>query len=149
MIYAERFVGSRAVWDTNRIREMVLTRVEPGNIGLSSIGAHIVAGQIPAGHGLFLRVDSGPDQVMAPVAPGLFATVGYREQRTLAPGDEILVRHPEPCVVALDGEREFELRPNATLRLRLNPQGPRVVDARRAIAIAAQAGFFRSEGQLS
>lgn len=149
VIYAERFVGSRAVWDTNRIREMVLTRVEPGNIGLSSIGAHIVAGQIPAGHGLFLRVDSGPDQVMAPVAPGLFATVGYREQRTLAPGDEILVRHPEPCVVALDGEREFELRPNATLRLRLNPQGPRVVDARRAIAIAAQAGFFRSEGQLS
>ncbi|MEZ4865531.1 MAG: NAD(+)/NADH kinase [Caldilineaceae bacterium] len=143
VIYAERFIGSRAVWDTSRIREMVLTRVEPGNIGLSSIGAHIVAGQLPAGHGLFVRVAEGPDQVVAPIAPGIFQTVGYSETRALAPGDEIVVRHNEPCVVALDGEREFELRPNAALRLRLNPQGPRVVDARRAIAIAAQAGFFR------
>jgi hypothetical protein len=142
-IYDERFVAARAIWDGAKIKEVVLTRAEPGNIGLSSIGAHLLAGAYPSGHGVYLRLDSSGQPVRAPIAPGLFQTIYVAEHRLLAPGDEVVVRHERPCVLALDGEREIELRAGASARLRLNPQGPRVIDPRRAIAVAARAGVFR------
>ena len=52
----------------------------------------------------------------------------------------VTVSHQQPCVLALDGEREIELRQDMTIRLKLNPNGPRVIDARKAIEIAARAG---------
>jgi hypothetical protein len=142
-VYDERFVAARAIWDGAKIREVVLTRAEPGTIGLSSIGAHLLAGDHPPDHGVYLRLDSGGQPVRAPIAPGLFQTVHIAEHRLLAPGDEIVVRHERPCVLALDGEREIELRAGASARLRLNPLGPRVIDPRLAIEVAARAGVFR------
>jgi hypothetical protein len=142
-IYDERFVAARAIWDAAKIKEIVLTRAEPGNIGLSSIGAHLLAGGYPNGHGVYVRLDSSGQPVRAPIAPGLFQAVYVAEHRLLAPGDEVVVRHERPCVLALDGEREIELRAGAAARLRLNPRGPRVIDPRQAIAVAARAGVFR------
>jgi hypothetical protein len=141
-IYDERFVAARAIWDGAKIKEVVLTRAEPGTIGLSSIGAHLLAGAQPPGHGAYLRLDASGRPVRAPIAPGLFQTVYVAEHRLLAPGDEVVVRHGRPCVLALDGEREVELRAGASVRLRLNPLGPRVIDPRKAIAEAARAGEF-------
>ncbi|MCU0491361.1 MAG: NAD(+)/NADH kinase [Chloroflexaceae bacterium] len=144
VVYAERFVASRAVWDAAKIRELVLTRAEPGNIGLSAIGGHLVGNGLPAGHGLFVRAGLGERFVHAPIAPGLVRPVAVAEHRPLAPGDEVTIRHDQPTVLALDGERELELRSGSTLRLRLSPHGPHVVDPRAAIALAAAAGRFLS-----
>jgi hypothetical protein len=141
-VYDERFVGSRAIWDPARVREIVLTGAEPGTIGLSSIGAHLAGTACPAGHGLYLRLGPEGRLVLAPIAPGLIATVGVVDWRVLAPGDEILVEPPRACVLALDGEREIELPAGTPARLRFNPSGPRVVDTRRAIDLAARAGVF-------
>jgi len=121
---------------------VVLTRAEPGNIGLSSIGAHLLAGDYPPGHGVYLRLDAEDGRPVAPIAPGLVQTVSVAEHRLLAPGEEVVLSQPQPCVLALDGEREIALRPGASIRLRLNPIGPRVVDARKAIELAARSGFF-------
>lgn len=141
-VYAERFVGSRAIWDAAKIRDLVLTCADPGNIGLSSIGAHLLGGTHPPGHGLYLRTAPGGRRVLAPIAPGLIHPVPVVEHRLLAAGDEVVISHAEPCVLAFDGEREIEVRPGATIRLRLNADGPRVVDARRAVELAARAGVF-------
>ncbi|MBI1876901.1 MAG: NAD(+)/NADH kinase [Chloroflexi bacterium] len=147
-VYAERFIASRAIWDASKIREVVLTRAEPGNIGLSSIGGHLPGGKHPAGQGLYLRMGTGVNgrRVLAPIAPGLIRPVNLAEHRLLAPGDEVTISHAEPCVLALDGERELELRPGSSLRLRFNATGPRVVDAHRAIAVAARVGVFVQDG---
>ncbi|MFN8503578.1 ATP-NAD kinase family protein [Kouleothrix sp.] len=142
VVYDERFVASRAIWDASKLCEVLLTRAEPGNIGLSSIGAHLLGGDYPPGHGLFLRVGPEGRPVRAPIAPGLIQTVHVAEYRAIAPGDELLVRHERPCVLAFDGERELELRANASALLRLNPLGPRVIDPRRAVEVAARAGAF-------
>ncbi len=147
-IYAERFIASRAVWDASKIREVVLTRAEPGNIGLSSIGSHLLGGDYPPGHGLYLRIDptnSNSRRVLAPIAPGLLEPIYVTEHQLLAPGDEITTRNDEACVLAVDGERELSLPPGATLRLRINLNGPKVIDARKAIEITSRAGFFVEE----
>ncbi|WP_322488236.1 ATP-NAD kinase family protein [Chloroflexus sp.] len=141
-VYDERFVASRAIWDSTRISDLVLTRAEPGNIGLSSIGANFLAGNYPPGHGLYLHLAASGQPVRAPVAPGLMQTVHVATHRVLAPGDVVRVRCDRPAVLAFDGERELELRAGDWAVLRLNPAGPRVIDPRRAIAVAAGAGFF-------
>lgn len=143
-VYDERFVAARAIWEAAKIKEIVLTRAEPGNIGLSSIGAHLLAGACPPGHGVFLRVADGGIPIIAPIAPGLMQTVRVAEHRLLAPGDTVQVCHERPCVLAVDGEREIELAPGAVAVLRLNARGPRVVDPRRAVEVAARAGVFRA-----
>jgi hypothetical protein len=141
-VYAERFIASRAVWDETKIKELLLTRAEPGNIGLSSIGSHALGGDYPPGHGVYLRLGQAGRPVIAPIAPGLMRTVHVVEQRLLAPGEEVVVQHEEPGVLAVDGEREIEMRPGSSLRLQFNPNGPRVVNPRKAIEIAARAGVF-------
>ena len=141
-VYDERFVASRAIWDASKIKELVLTRVEPGSIGLSSIGAHAPDRGNSPEHGLYLRLGSGGQPVLAPIAPGLLREVSLAEYRPLGPGETVTVTHQQSCVLALDGEREIELRQGMTARLQFNPNGPRVIDARKAIDIAARAGVF-------
>ncbi len=149
-VYDERFIASRAIWDVSKIKEVILTHAEAGNIGLSSIGAHFLDGNhssdpstsLNRGQGLYLSLEPGGQQVLAPIAPGLIRQVSVAEYRLLAPSEEVVVSHQKPCVLALDGEREIELRPGATVRLRLNVNGPRVIDARKAIDLAARAGVF-------
>jgi len=145
-VYDERFVAARAIWDASKIKEVVLIRAEPGSIGLSSIGAHLPDLNPKAGQGLYFRMGPGGQQVLAPIAPGLIRPVSLAESRLLEPGDEIVISHPQPCVLALDGERETELRAEATACIRLNADGPRVVDVRRAVELAAAAGVFAREG---
>jgi hypothetical protein len=144
-VYDERFVAARAIWDASKIKEVVLIRAEPGSIGLSSIGAHLPDLNPKAGQGVYLRMGSGGQQVLAPIAPGLIRSVSLAESRLLEPGDEVVISHPQPCVLALDGEREIELRAEATVRVRLNANGPRVVDVRRAVEVAAAGGAFVQE----
>lgn len=143
-VYNERFIASRAVWDASKIREVVLTRAEPGNIGLSSIGSHLLGGNYEPGQGLYLKI--GPDhngtQVMAPIAPGLIRPVNVVEHRLLSPDDEVEISHAEACVLAVDGEREIQLSPGSSLTMRLNANGPKVIDAHKAIKLAARAGVF-------
>ena len=141
-VYNERFVASRAIWDASKIKELFLTRVEPGSIGLSSIGAHTQIRLDSPDHGLYLRLGESGQPVLAPIAPGLLSEVYLTESRPLIPGETVAVKHQQPCVLALDGEREIELRQGAAARLQLNPNGPRVIDAREAIDIAARAGVF-------
>ena len=140
--YDERFVASRAIWDVSRIKEIVLTQVHTGAIGLSAIGAFAPANTTAPDQGLYLRLGPGGRHIRAPIAPGLVQSVNVAAQRPLAPGDEIITSYAKPCVLAFDGERETELRPGTTVRLRLNPAGPRVIDAAAAIQSAAQAGAF-------
>ncbi len=144
-VYDERFVAARAVWDVSKIKEVVLIRAEAGSIGLSSIGAHLPDVNPKPGQGLYVRIGPGGQQVRAPIAPGLVRPVSVAESRVLEPGDEITISHPQPCVLALDGEREIELRAGGTVCVRLNAEGPRVVDVRRAVEIAAAAGVFAHE----
>ncbi len=135
------FVGSRAVWDIAKVRQIVLNRAAPGSIGFSSIGGllHAVAPDAP--EGLYLELGPGGRPVTAPVAPGLIETVGVATHRVLRVGDEVEVRGA-PVVVALDGEREVEVMGGDRVSVRLARGGPRVVDVDRTMAAAAARGVL-------
>ena len=141
-VYDEQLIASGAVWDASKIKEVISTRTQPGTIGLSSIGAHILGTNGTFEHGLYLRIEPGGREVIAPIAPGIIRRVSLDSYRLLSPYDEVILNRQEPCVLALDGEREIELKADTLVRIRFNLDGPRVIDAQKAIEVAARAGVF-------
>ncbi len=133
-------VGARAVWQMERVRQIVTVRHAPGTIGLSAVAGYL--GLTPPEPSLALALTLGDDgqQVLAPVAPGVIEAVRVQEHRWLHDDDE--VRIDAPCVLALDGERDLHVRNGMLITVRYEQHGPRVVDARRALEAGVTHGLF-------
>lgn len=143
----ERFVGARAIWNPSTVRELVLASAEPGSIGLSAIGAHLrpVWRQDPEGLYLRLAAPAGKTlRVVAPIAPGLVVPVDVADYRLLRIGEAVELESVHGSL-ALDGERELVVREGQRLAVRLTFDGPRVVDVRAALSLAARTGRFLLE----
>jgi predicted polyphosphate/ATP-dependent NAD kinase len=142
----DAFRGAAAIWDPARVRAMVLSRAEPWAVGLSSIGGGLrpVAADEPGGLYVELGDAGGADPtVRAVLAPGLTADVPVRHHRPLALGE--VVRLPGTGgIVALDGERELPCMGAVTARVTAG--GPRLVDVRRVLAMAAGARLTTQAG---
>ena len=132
------FVGSRAVWKPEYLKELVVTRCSPSNIGLSSIAG--IRREVTEGEdlGLYLEIGRGKP-VKAPIAPGVFKRILVGEVREVSLGEEVEIR-TTPTLFALDGEREVEM--DGEITARLTRQGPRVIDYRKTLRLAAERGFF-------
>ncbi len=138
------FVGARALWRPEDVRDVVLSRISPAEIGLASLGGLLFPEACGGCSGAMIRIDrSAPERLLTPIAPGSIVEVGIAEARLLEHGETVSLR-PGPCTVALDGEREIDiLDPATVVEVRLEPKGPRVVEIEAAIRVAAAAGAFR------
>ena len=129
------FLGSRAIWDLDKVSRIFLNRADPGSIGLSSIGGllHPVGADEP--HCLCLELGGTERWVKAPVAPGMIEKVHVSDLRLMDVGDEVEVLGG-PSVLALDGEREVEVPRGTVAAVRLERHGPLVVDVQRTMNAA-------------
>jgi hypothetical protein len=136
-------VAARALWEADSLRALFVAFAEPDAIGLSAIAGlvHPVSRDEPWGLALELAPPARARlRVRAPIAPGLVVDVGVDSTTLMVPGE----RWPLPAgtgVIALDGEREIE--PNGaqpTVRLELG--GPRTIDVRRTLRLAAEDGLL-------
>jgi predicted polyphosphate/ATP-dependent NAD kinase len=140
----QSWIGARALWDPDLLGEVVLSRVTAAEIGMASLGGLLFPAACGSGAGVHLIVGdrTAPRRVVAPLAPGLLASVPIAAAVLIAPQDTVALRG-EPCTVALDGEREFEmLPPGKPLAVALNPEGPWVIEIDAALTAGAEAGVF-------
>jgi predicted polyphosphate/ATP-dependent NAD kinase len=137
----ERFIGSRAVWDMSKIRQIFLNRAQPDSIGLSSIGGLLE--NLEPDQPRAMRIDLGPggSVLMAPVAPGVMSRLEIQEMGFITP-DELAPVKLNPCVMALDGERELEIPAGKKAEVRVSLDGPMVIEVKRAMAAAQKNGVF-------
>lgn len=140
----DRWVGARAMWRPERVKEIFVTYAEADAIGLSSVAG--LANPIPrdSGQGLHLKLcppGQGMLTVCAPIAPGLILPVGISELRILRPNEYIPV-HMSNGVVTLDGEREFAFRKDDKINVWLDLDGPFTIDVPRVMHAAAERGVF-------
>ena len=137
------FLGARAIWNLSQVREVVLSRVAPGTIGLSSLGGSLLDGNIPADEqrGMHIVLGKGGKQVLAPLAPGLIPWVGIQSHHLLSPGACVRLQQGIGTI-ALDGEREIELSATSIVDVRLRDDGPFVVNVPAAMEAAARAGHL-------
>jgi predicted polyphosphate/ATP-dependent NAD kinase len=143
VVCTEMFIGSRALWDPQRIREIVLARAEPDCIGMSCIGGLLHPLGPRDAQGMYVRLGNGKTSVLAPVGPGLLSKVEIQDYRLLSLEDEVTLE-PAACTIAVDGERQLELFPHQKISVRLTKNGPHVVDVRRCLHEASRNGVFRT-----
>ncbi|MEN6411710.1 MAG: NAD(+)/NADH kinase [Veillonellales bacterium] len=139
VILKDSFIGSRAVWDVAKIRRILVTRGEPHNIGISSIPGNLVPVGPGEARGADIEIGAGNLQIRAPIAPGLIECVPVQKYRYIGIGE--VVELSEACVIALDGEREIEVRPDEKVQIKLTFDGPRVIDAAAALTAAVARGY--------
>ncbi|MDR3557790.1 MAG: NAD(+)/NADH kinase, partial [Syntrophobacteraceae bacterium] len=143
-VCGDLFVGSKAVWDMARVSQIFLNRADPGSIGLSAIGGclHPLGADEPGC--LCLRIGGGEGCVVkAPVAPGVIDEVVVSEQKVMNVDEEVEIA-TVPSVLALDGEREVEVHRGQNARIRLEKDGPLVVDVSRTMNSAMKRGVLVS-----
>ncbi len=145
-VFADVFMASRAVWEMDKVPQLFLTRCRADAIGLSAIGGQLrrIAPEEPRGLALDLGPAGGRKNVAvvdAAIAPGMFAQVGVRSMATMLPG-EIHDVGAAPCLIAVDGEREVEIRRGQRAGVRLRTDGPWVVSVPRVMDRARELGLF-------
>ncbi|MEE9398664.1 MAG: NAD(+)/NADH kinase [Dehalococcoidales bacterium] len=142
VILDQLFIGSRAIWRLSEVRQIICTRAEPNNIGMTCIGGSLHPLEPDDEHGMYLKLGKGSLKAKATILPGVISEVEVEELKILAPGEEVEVLH-KPSVIALDGEREITVMASDQVKIRLQNDGPPVVDIDRTIREAVAKGFFR------
>lgn len=132
------FVGSKAVWKADDLREVFVAFSDPAVVGLSSLASHF--GEFPRGgeHGMRLQIgslDTYGERVLAPLAPGYLAEVLVNEVDVIRLGESVIVPI-DGCSIALDGERTIEGSVDSGVAVQLT-HGPLTIDPRRCLSIAA------------
>ena len=67
--------------------------------------------------------------------------VPIEDHRWLKPGESVSVTS-QPCILALDGEREILVSESDEISIRLTGNGPRRVDVCTTLQTAADQGYF-------
>ncbi|MGA2111642.1 MAG: NAD(+)/NADH kinase [Anaerolineales bacterium] len=141
-------VGTRAVWEPDTLRQIVVTRASPSSIGLSAIIAsmHIISEEDAFGAVARVGGDGPVTDVLTALAPGLVAHVRIAELTLLPPDRPWPVVPERPLLLALDGERDIGLFPDDQAFFTLRTGGPRIVRAERVMEEAARRHLFVSQG---
>ncbi|MQA13137.1 MAG: ATP-NAD kinase [Pseudonocardiaceae bacterium] len=133
-------VGARALWQVDSLREIYCAFAEPHAIGLSSVAGQLLPTSRTSDDGVAIRLGEPGDvaarTVLAPVAPGVLHELQVADVRPLAAGD-VVGTAVGSGTVAVDGEREIEFGPATAVTVELGTDGPRVLDVRRALQLAA------------
>ena len=141
------FTGSRAVWEIESLREVLLTRAQPWAIGLSALGGMLDVVRPDDDCGLHVSLAprdapngaAPPRRVRAPIGPGLIRDVDIARVARVALGATIHVAGP--AMFALDGEREFSIKAGEHAELSIDRGGPPIVDIERCLDALRSADF--------
>lgn len=137
----DSFIGSKAVWKTHSIREVILVHARPAGIGFSALGGCLDPLPIDTKIGLHIVIGPGNKKVKIPIAPGLISWFPIASHRTFDPNENITIKN-RTGVLVLDGEREIRLTAKDELSVRINLKGPLIIDSEKALTIAARKGLF-------
>ncbi len=141
VLSAHQWVGARALWDASHLTEVVVSRIVSSAIGICSIGSLLFPDAANGASGAHIAIGEGGATLLAPVAPGLLRPIPVQSKKLLQFGERVVFR-PAAGTIALDGEREIEVKRTHQIAVELSASGPFTIDIDRAIATAAAAGTF-------
>lgn len=145
VISDDLWVGSKAIWEPEKLRHIFVTRCHPGSIGFSSVGGCLCVVKDTDDYGLAIDMESPGEKFLAPIAAGVFAPIEISQARRMSIGipQQIVLNYD--CMVALDGERELRGHRGDTLSFTITRNGPYRVLISEALENAARCGFFAAE----
>ncbi len=135
--------GARAVLRPGTIQAVVAAIAHPTSTGLSSIAGRVHPVDREGDGAVLVRVGdptTSARRVRAPIVPGHFDVIGVDEVAAI--GLDGSVTFHGPVVLAYDGERERVVLSGATATVRVDHDGPQVVDIDRTLVCAAERRLF-------
>ena len=131
----DTYVGAKAIWDSSRIKNIVVSRCHPASIGFSAVAGsvQIVLDTDPGGFAIELAPEGR--KVKAAIAAGVVEEIGVIGERRLDEGEWLELTIEQRAMVALDGEREIKVKQGDVLALRVCRNGPWRVKPEEAIAM--------------
>ena len=140
VVSTERYIGARALWRTDNLRELFVTFSDPEVIGMSAIAGLLepVSRNDSGGLHVLLNVpEQSKTALQVPIAPGLITTVGVESWQQLEPGLPFTISQSSG-MIALDGERELEFGPEDTVQVTLYEKAFRTVNVGACMRHAGQ-----------
>lgn len=131
-------VGNLRPFDPQKLRELVLTRAEPASIGMSPIGGLVDPISEEEDAGLYVKLGSGKPRRIA-VSPGHFRDVRIEQTRRVDLGEPVFLKGPG--LIAIDGDRLYQMTTQDRAEITLRRDGPFVYDVQKAMTYAAQQGL--------
>lgn len=135
--------GSLLPFDPARIRHVLLSRAEPASVGMSPLGGLLHPCGAEDDFGVEVRCSAHGDggrPLLVPISPGLYRTAHVRNARRVALGEAVVMRGPG--LLEFDGDRERVLGPGEEVAVRVERDGPWVIDVPRTLAYAARHGLY-------
>ncbi|MGO4712752.1 ATP-NAD kinase family protein [Bradyrhizobium sp. 2TAF24] len=139
------YVGARAVWRMDTLRELFVTFADPEVIGLAAIAGLIEPVSRRQSGGLMVRfapVTTAPTVLHAPIAPGVIAPVGIDDWR-LMPARVPFAPTLRSGSIALDGERELSFAAHDEVSVTLRDGAFHTIDVAAVMKFAALGGLLR------
>jgi predicted polyphosphate/ATP-dependent NAD kinase len=134
------FIGSKAIFTTDNIREIFISFGEVKNIGLSSVFGFYLPVKRNENAGGFCKIGNGNLSLNAPLMPGKLSKIEIKDIRKIDLGKEIAIKHGN-MILSLDGERTIYTGKDA-FAVRITKNGPVVLDISKTIEIAVKNRMF-------
>ncbi len=137
--------GNLLPFDPHHMRSLVVTRARPDAVGMSPVAGLLMPLDADEDSGGLVECIDPHDHasgqpLLAPSSPGLNRPGNARSVRRPRRGERVEV--VGPGLLAFDGDRERDLAPGQRAWLRVERDGPRVIDIARCLQLAAQRGSY-------
>lgn len=136
------FQGTKALWDMEQIRRIIVSRCHPASIGFSAIAGCLGIIEPGEDQGMVVELSDSGKLLKAPVAAGMVKKVGIGRNRLLNLGEKVTYAMERNCMVALDGEREIQVKKGDMLAFQIVREGPWRIEIRKALKRALETGLF-------
>lgn len=143
VITDDLYVGSKAIWDMNKIQQIIVTRCHPASIGFSAVAGCVDVVGDRDEWGLSLTTSDTGDSILAPVAAGVLSNVQISHVQRIPLNTDFTIQTKQDCMIALDGERELKVKSGDLLSFKITRNGPLRVKFHEVLEQAAHHGLFR------
>ena len=130
------FVGSKAVWDADLIKQVFVTRADPVNIGISSVIGMVQKVEADEPSGAYVTMGGQKQRVQSTIIPGKLIPVDFDEIVRMKPGVDYDIVDTRPVTIALDGERQVVIYNTDQVQVELQTDGPWLVDVEKTLDLA-------------
>jgi len=135
VIVNESYIGSRALWHTEQLEELFVTRSTSHDIGMVSIAGRLIQVQADEEGGVFVEIGDDSLAVNAAIAPGVIKEIPIKRWRKMEQ-EETIKLPSKQRIIALDGERELSVKKTEKLEVKLSYAPVRFVDYKDVLALA-------------
>lgn len=141
----QTFIGSKAIWNTNDILKVIVSRAHPASIGFSTLVASKLIIKEEDDFGGSINVNKGDYNIVSSIAAGTLKEINVDSPQVHKLNEEFNVKLDHRGVIALDGEREIPFKSGDEFQIVITRNGPFRVNIRKTLESAQENGFFERQ----